>query len=299
MHAGLDLGIIPPVLTRRPGAHADWERDAGIEEVRRIAEAAERLGYDFVSCCEHVAVPRVRDDVGGVRPGETYWDPLPVFGHLAAHTSRIHFATLVLVVPHHHPLDIAKQYGTLDRICDGRLVLGLGVGYSEPEFELLGTPFDDRGQRADDVIRALRASFGRVDPVYHGRFFDFEDFVIDPCGIQQDVPIWIGGMSRRSLRRAVELGDAWSPFAVSTDNVKRWVHAASETEAWHRRTNPLTLVLTPDEPIDPLGARAETLAIAHALQDAGASKLTLRFAHDSLEHYLEQLEAMADVVLDL
>jgi probable F420-dependent oxidoreductase len=206
---------------------------------------------------------------------------------------------LVLVVPHHHPLDIAKQYGTLDRICDGRLVLGLGVGYSEPEFALLGTPFDGRGDLADDLILALRASFGRVAPVYHGRFFDFEDFVVDPCGVQQDVPIWIGGMSRRSLRRAVELGDAWSPFAISTDDIKRWMAAARATEAWDRRSQPLMLVLTPDEPVDPLGRRAETLATVRALQDAGASKLTLRLAHESLEHYLEQLEAMVDALRDL
>jgi probable F420-dependent oxidoreductase len=295
----LDLGIITPVLTRRPGAHAAWELDAGIDEVRQIAVTAERLGYEYLSCCEHVAVPRERPDVRDVRPGETYWDPLPTFGYLAAHTTRIHLTTLVVVIPHHHPLEIAKRYGTLDRICGGRLVLGLGVGYREPEFDLLGTPFDRRGVIADDAIRALRASFGTVEPSYDGEIFRFDGFVVDPCGVQREVPIWIGGMSRRSLRRAVELGDAWAPFAVTPEQIVEWVDAVKRTDAWEQRARPLVLALTPAAPVDPLGARDATAAVVRTLHDAGATKLSLRFRHDSLAHYLEQMEAMLDIVRDL
>ena len=134
------LGIVTPVLTRLPRAHARWEVDAGIDEVTDVVVAAERLGYDFATCSEHVAIPR---DVAAVR-GATYWDPLPTFGYLAARTSRIRLATFVLVLGYHHPLAIAKRYGTLDRICGGRLVLGVGVGSLQEEFELLDAPFADR-----------------------------------------------------------------------------------------------------------------------------------------------------------
>ncbi|HUF85414.1 MAG TPA: LLM class flavin-dependent oxidoreductase, partial [Acidimicrobiia bacterium] len=137
--------MITPVLTRLPGAHARWEETAGIAEVERVAVEAERLGYHHVTCSEHVAVPR---GVAQVR-GATYWDPLATFGFLAARTTTIRLATFVLVLGYHHPLAIAKRYGTLDRISGGRLILGVGVGSLEEEFDLLGAPFEDRGERGD------------------------------------------------------------------------------------------------------------------------------------------------------
>jgi alkanesulfonate monooxygenase SsuD/methylene tetrahydromethanopterin reductase-like flavin-dependent oxidoreductase (luciferase family) len=118
------LGIVTPVLTRLPGAHARWEVEAGIEEVARLVVEAEGLGYDFCTCSEHVAVPV---DAAEVR-GATYWDPLATFGYLAARTSAIRLATFVLVLGYHHPLEIAKRYGTLDVVSGGRLILGVGVG---------------------------------------------------------------------------------------------------------------------------------------------------------------------------
>src|SRR5262249_7735790 len=125
-----DFGILTPVLSLVPGSHAEWERDAGIAEVRRIAETADRLGYGSLTRSAHVAIATDAMDL----PGPRYWDPLPTFGYLSAVTTDIRLVTSVLVLPYHHPLDIAKRYGTLDRICDGRLVLGVGVGYLEPEF---------------------------------------------------------------------------------------------------------------------------------------------------------------------
>src|SRR4029079_3033086 len=139
--------------------------------------------------------------------GARYYDPLATFGYLAAHTSRIRFVTHVLVLGYHHPLAIAKRYGTLDRLCGGRLVLGVGVGTLAEEFALLGAPFADRGPRYEDAIRALRAAFGQPMRALAGAHYRFAEMVADPCGMQTDVPIWLGGRSARSLRRALELGD--------------------------------------------------------------------------------------------
>ena len=93
------LGIVTPVVTRLPGAHAQWEVGAGIAEIERCVITAESLEYDFCTCSEHVAVPV---DIAEVR-GSTYWDPLAVFGYLAACTTRIKLATFVLVLGYHHP----------------------------------------------------------------------------------------------------------------------------------------------------------------------------------------------------
>src|SRR6266581_1744500 len=147
------VGVTTPVLSLLPRAHAKWEEDAGLSEVVEIAKALDRLGYHHLTCSEHVAIPA---PVAAVRGGR-YWDPLATFGYLAAHTSRIRLATHVLVLGYHHPLEIAKRYGTLDRVCRGRLVLGVGVGSLAEEFALLDAAFVDRGVRADDAMRALRA----------------------------------------------------------------------------------------------------------------------------------------------
>ncbi len=282
------LGIVTPVLTRLPRAHASWEVDAGIEEVADVVVAAERLGYEFATCSEHVAIPR---DVAAVR-GSTYWDPLPTFGYLAARTSTIRLATFVLVLGYHHPLAIAKRYGTLDRICGGRLVLGVGVGSLQEEFELLDAPFADRGARGDDAIRALQSAFGLTEPSYEGSTYRFRDFVVDPAGVQRPVPIWIGGRTGRSLRRAIELADAWAPFALQPDDVAKLLAAARTTDAWQRRSQLLDVILQPVPPLDPIDARDAATETLDAHRAAGATALAVRLRHRSPTHFVEQLEAL-------
>ena len=287
------LGLATPVVTLNPRAHGSWEADAGLDELVSVAEAADRLGYDHLTCSEHVVVPRQAVE----RRGGRYWDPLATFGYRAARTDRIRLATYVLVLGYHHPLEIAKRYGTLDRITGGRLVLGVGVGSLEEEFELLGADFDGRGDRADDALAALRASFGAAEPSYHGTHYDFDGFVVDPTAVQERVPIWIGGRTARSLRRAVELGDGWAPFAVPVDQLAEWVRRCRETPAWERREAPLELVLHPARWVDPIGEPEATADAVGRTVDAGATMLNLRFRHDSLGECLDQMEAMAQAFL--
>ena len=210
------LGIVTPVLTLLPRAHAHWEETATMHDVVTIVTAADRLGYHHCTCSEHVGVPV---EIAAVRGGR-YYDPLPTFGVLAAHTQRIRFAAHVLVLGYHHPLAIAKRYGTLDDVSGGRVILGVGVGSLREEFELLGAPFEDRGARADDAMRALRAALSQREPEYHGDYYDFAGFLIEPCAVQARVPLWVGGRTMRSLRRAVELGDGWAPFGLRTAELR-------------------------------------------------------------------------------
>lgn len=287
----MKLGIVTPVVTRLPGAHARWEETAGIAEVERVVVAAERLGYHHVTCSEHVAVPR---DVAAVR-GATYWDPLATFGYLAARTMTIRLATFVLVLGYHHPLAIAKRYGTLDRISGGRLILGVGVGSLEEEFDLLGAPFADRGERGDDAIGALRASLSQPEPSYSGSHYEYEGFVVDPHAVQERVPIWIGGRTARSLRRAVELADGWAPFGIGTADLATMLDRARGSDAWTRRDSPLELVLQNEHPLDP-GSEPERVTERLAkFAEIGATSLSVRFVHHSVDHYVEQLAAMAEL----
>ena len=220
------LGIVTPVVTRLPGAHARWEAEAGIDEITRVVVEAERLGYDFCTCSEHVAVPvRVAEVRGG-----TYWDPLALFGYLAARTSAIRLATFVLVLGYHHPLAIAKRYGTLDVVSGGRLILGVGSGTLEEEFALLGAEFAGRGAVADDAMRALRAALSQREPSYAGDHYAFGGMLVEPHAVQPHVPLWVGGRTARSLRRALELGDGWAPFGLRTAELGELLERARATD---------------------------------------------------------------------
>ena len=285
----MKLGIVTPVLTMIPRAHAQWEETASFADIVPIVQDADRLGYHHCTCSEHVAVPV---DIAKVRGGR-YYDPLPAFGALSAVTTTIRFAAHVLVLGYHHPLAIAKRYGTLDVVSGGRAIIGVGVGSLREEFELLDASFDDRGERGDDAMRALRAALSQREPAYHGKYYDFEEFLVDPCAVQPQVPLWVGGRTFRSLRRAVELGDGWAPFGLRTDEIGAMLARAG------RPDRPFEVVLTTEHPVDPI---AEPERCAEQLQRftaIGATGVNVRFAHHSAAHYREQLEALVAVTASL
>jgi probable F420-dependent oxidoreductase len=265
-----------------PKTHAPWEETASIEEVVRIAEAADRLGYHHLTCSEHIALPAAEL----ARRGSRYWDPLATFGYMAARTSQICFTTSVLVLGYHHPLDIAKRYGTLDQVSNGRLILGVGVGTLQEEFDLIGAPFDKRGARADDALRALRASLSQSQPVYHGEFYDFEGFIVDPCAVQDHVPLWVGGRSLRSLRRAADLGDGWCPFSLTPAE-------AAELLATVDLPVGFEVVLPPTARLEPIAEPDRTQEILAQTAAHGATTISCGFRHRSLDEYLDKLEALS------
>lgn len=278
-------GLRTPIVSWSEARNSPWELDAGLAELTAVAEAADRLGFDVLTCPEHVAVPHGLAAWSGGLRGTRFWDPVATLAYLAGRTERIRLATLTIVIGYYHPLEVAKRYGTIDVVSNGRCVLGIGVGTAREEFDLLGAPFDDRGARADDALRALRAAFDSQEPAYHGPFFDFEGFVVDPNGVQPRLPLWIGGRSFRSLRRAVELGDGWAPQAGVT---------LDDTRAWLARVDPpdgFEVALSVEPPLDPITDPGHARAEVEARAAAGATTAIVAFTARSLAHYLEQLEA--------
>ena len=286
----MQLGIVTPVFTRVPGTHSSWEAEAGIEEAARVAMKADELGYHHVTCSEHIGIPT---EVAKVR-GFTYWDPLSTFGYLSAVTSQLRFVTFVLVLGYHHPMELVKRYGTLDRVSNGRLILGVGVGSLEEEFDLIGAEFTDRGARGDDAIRALKASFGKEMPEYHGEYYDYEGFVVEPHSMQTDMPIWIGGRTYRSLRRAVELGDGWVPFGLPVHEMEAMLDRARATEGWAARTQPLEIALQ-SSILDPIGDPDGTRGRLERMESIGTTVVETRVKNDSVEECLDQLTALREL----
>jgi len=281
------LGIVTPVLTLLPRAHARWEERATFDDVIAIVQAAEQLGYHHCTCSEHVGVPV---DIAAQRGGR-YYDPLATFGALGALTSTIRFAAHVVVLGYHHPLALAKRYGTLDAVTGGRVILGVGVGSLREEFELLGAPFDDRGARADDAMRALRAALSQREPSYKGDFYNFEGFLVDPCAVQSKMPLWVGGRTFRSLRRAVDLGDGWAPFGLTPDDVRAMLARVDVPARFD-------VVLQSERPFDPGAEPAQVEDQINEFATIGATGLNVRVMHHSRAHYCEQLAALKELVTD-
>lgn len=282
MHLGLSL----PILTADHDSPA-WERSTGTNGLIEIAQTAERLGFHHLATGEHIAVPPNSRRWDGKLRGTTYWDPLPAFAYLAASTRRIRFATFVLVIGYHHPLALAKSYGTLDLLSGGRLILGLGIGTLEEEFQLLGVSFKDRGVRADDSLGALRAALASSQPRYEGRYISLRDVVVSPNGSGQRIPIWIGGHTKRSLRRALTYGDGWAPNGLTVDAISAMLCDVERPEGFD-------LVL-PTQALDARGDPEGTWRVLDHLRSAGVTVANARVQHNSLDGYLAQLEALSEV----
>jgi probable F420-dependent oxidoreductase len=282
-HAALTLGVHTPIVIQTPGGHARWEEAAGVDDLRRVVVAADTLGYHHLTCSEHFAIPSQQEKWRGV----VYWDPVAALSWMAALTSEILLATNVVVLGYHHPLELLKSYGTLDRLSGGRLILGVGVGTLREEFDLLGSPFTDRGHRADESLAAIRAGWGRAKVDHDGQYFDYHGLTVVPHSPRQQPRIWVGGRTVRSLRRAVELAEGWTPFGLSPEEISSMLAAADLPGGFD--------VVLPSGPLDPKGSPDATVQTLDSLARIGATSLHCAFLHHSLDDYLEQLEALAEL----
>ncbi|HET6875687.1 MAG TPA: LLM class flavin-dependent oxidoreductase, partial [Acidimicrobiales bacterium] len=180
------------------------------------------------------------------------------------------------------------RYGTLDALSGGRLILGVGVGTLEEEFAVLDARFDGRGEQADDALRALQASLGRPVPAYEGKHYRYAAMVVEPHAVQEHVPLWVGGRTGRSLRRAVTPADGWMPMALSPEQCAKMVADADAPPGFD-------LVLGPPRPLDPAGHPDRTQEMLARLAGAGATVVNAVFRHRTLSEYLEQMEALSEL----
>ena len=167
------------------------------------------------------------------------------------------------------------------------------MGNLEEEFALLGVPFADRGPRADDSLRALRAALGRRVVSYDGPYYSFEDLVIEPHAVQARLPIWVGGHSRRALRRAVTLAEGWAPAPVAFrgPDPQRMRTMLADVDV----PDGFDVLLGAAAPLDPVREPHQVADVLGEAADAGATVFRLTVVHDSLAEYLEQLEAYAGI----
>ena len=229
---------------------------AAPDAAARVAELAERLGYDSLWAGEHVVVPSPRVDPSPMEPDEPILDPLVALAHVAAHTERIRLGTGVIILPQRNPVVLAKQVASLDVLCGGRLILGLGVAYLEPEMRAIGVPMERRGARADEYLAAMRALWEEEAPAYEGRHVRFEGVDAHPRPVQTPLPVVVGGHSRAAHRRAVRHADGWYGFMLGLRATAEQRELMSAAIAEAGRERPLHVSVTPARRLDPEVVRA-------------------------------------------
>jgi probable F420-dependent oxidoreductase len=150
-------------------------------------------------------------------------DPLVTLSWIAGYTQRIGLGTSIVLVPLHHPIHLAKEAATLQELSGGRFRLGIGIGWHEDEFRFIGVPFRERGRRADEALRLIKALWSG-EREFHGNYWSFENATSEPLPSPRP-EIWVGGGSDRAIRRARELGDVWHPSRSGTPERVREVKA--------------------------------------------------------------------------
>ena len=216
----------------------------------QVAALAERLGYDSLWAGEHVVVPSPRVDPSPMEPDEPILDPLVALAHLVGHTERVRLGTGLIVLPQRNPLVLAKQAASVDVLSGGRLILGIGVGYLEPEMTAIGVPMERRGRRADEYLAAMRSLFEDDAPRFHGEYVDFEGVDAYPRPAQRPLPIVVGGHTRQAFMRTARYADGWYGFLIGLRSMAQYRDGLREAIERTGRERPLHVSITPARPLD-------------------------------------------------
>jgi probable F420-dependent oxidoreductase len=296
--SAIKFGMQLPVQAQSRIMADEWEHSAGTAELLAVAQAADRNGFDYISVCDHVAIPR---DLAP-RMTTTWYDTVLTLSWLAGLTERVRLASTVYIVAYRNPLLTAKAFSTLDALSGGRAVLGVGAGHVVAEFEALGVPFRQRGRLTNEAITAIRAAF--ADEWGAG------DVGQSPRPVQPGgPPIWVGGSSDAALRRAAELGDGWLPqgppekgMAAAIEEIRRFREEAGRADLPFAMGGMARLYVgDPGREVGP-GIVGKPDAIAESLAGLAAIGVThaqVKIPSRSAAELIEQMSAFSSDVLPL
>src|SRR4051794_20307496 len=261
-----------------------YGRLAGPEPVTRVARAAEELGFAGVFVSDHIVQPA---DQG--YPSPRLFDPLLTLTWAAAITTELDLGTSVLVVPQHNPLELANQLASLDALSGGRVVAGVGTGWSEAEYTALGYAFHGRGNRLDETLRLWRTVWEDDPASFEGEHASFDAIRVLPQPAHR-IPFWVGGSGERVWRRAVEQGDGLHLISVTPEEAK-----APIARVRADRPEP-EFVVSLRTGWDPQGMEPDTIrAEMDAYRDAGVSYVVCAPWRRTLDDWLGSMEELASI----
>ncbi len=191
--------------------------------IRDFAQAVEDLDYHHLLVYDHVlgASTATRPNWTGPYTSDTpFHEPFVLFGYLAGLTRRIELVTGIIILPQRQTALVAKQAAEVDVLSNGRLRLGIGIGWNQVEYQTLNEDFRTRGARVEEQVAVLRALWTQPVVTFHGRWHDIDEAGINPLPIQRPIPIWFGGHAEPMLKRTGQLGDGWFPLRAPDDEAR-------------------------------------------------------------------------------
>jgi probable F420-dependent oxidoreductase len=299
----------------------------GPDNLVRIAQEAEMLGYDYVTVSDHVMIPtsiasRYPYSDSGEFPSGAAADrleQLTAATFIAASTSKLRIVTSVMVVPHRPAVLTAKIIATIDFLSKGRLTLGIGAGWCEEEFNAIGAlPFAERGAVTDEFMMVCKELWTSDAPKFDGKYVKFSDVLFPPKPVQNPIPIWVGGESGPAMRRTAKYGDAWYPIGTNPqfpmDTLDRFKAGAAKLRGMTEKSgrDPKAVALAyrvssnpeaqPKGTVDGqrklfTGAAADFAGDIKALQDVGVTSFDFGLFGPSLDATINNMRKFHDDVV--
>jgi probable F420-dependent oxidoreductase len=300
----LVYGLQLPVTAQSTVFAAPWEATAGTAEILKVAHACERNGFFYLAVCDHICVPRA----AATAMSTVWYDPIATLGFLAAATKHVRLLSYVYIAPYRHPLMTAKAFATLDALSGGRVILGVGAGHLQGEFETLGIDFARRGKLLDEAIDVITAAFTDEYPDHDGPTWIVHGVGQRPRPVQQPrPPIWVGGSTKAALRRAAERGDGWLPQGVPEMGMEKAIAYIREQRAKLRGDAPIEIGMNspwlyvgkPTFDVGPNALTGDGADIAAQLRERkqlGVSHMGVRFRSRTCDELVEQIEAFGSTV---
>ncbi len=222
---------------------------------RRVAQLAESLGYESLWVGEHMVLPSPRVAPSPMEATDPILDPVVALSFLAAVTTQVKLGTGILLLPQRPPVALAKELASLDVLSQGRLIVGVGIGYLGPEMAAVGVPMERRDERAADYLGAMRALWTMDAPEFHGEFADFAGVDAHPRPTNPaGPPVVMGGHSDAAYRRAATQADGWYGFRVDPAAVRHGVERLAVMADRHGSRVPIEqfeISATPTEALTP------------------------------------------------
>lgn len=299
-------------------------RTATPEALETLVQRGEALGFASAMIADHVVFPvtitsKYPYTVTGAFPGQgDALEQLSLMAFIAGKTRTLRLVSSVMIVPHRNPVVTAKVLATIDVLSNGRVTVGVGVGWLREEFQALGAPdFDRRGAVSDEYIRIFKTLWTESPASFAGRFYRFEAVRCLPQPVQKPhPPIWVGGHSPAALRRVARLGDGWHPVGANPAVPLRPAELAALLDELRRLTeaegrDPAALTISYKAPVyDPArsldgrgadrrpfsGSPDQVLEDVAAFARLGVSEIVFDFRSESLAESLERLERFAPVI---
>lgn len=248
---------------------------AAIDNILKTAKEAERMGFDSIWVHDHVVwsseMHRHHISSGAAEALEetqdaNFYESLTTLAFLAAHTEAIRLGIACLVMPCRNPIYAAKQTATLDQLCNGRLIVGVGLGSKasreSKEFEVFGVPLKARARMTDEHIQAMTNIWEQPLASFHGKYIDFTDAEVFPKPVQKPhPPIWVGGWTDKAAERAGKFGDGWIPGWLSPEEMKRGNEVLRRTAEEHGR-NPGNITIAVEKLVCIARNREDALEMA-------------------------------------